>query len=73
MSTLFTRFCCSYTLKGVNRPGTEYSCVQYGKIFDGPSDQASIDAMRVCTNNIVCLLLTCLKELENQLRSSPNQ
>jgi endoglucanase len=31
-------------LVGANRSGTEYSCLSWG-IFDGPSDQASIDAM----------------------------
>jgi len=40
-------------LRGVNRPGTEYSCVQYGKIFDGPTDQASIDKMRDWKMNAV--------------------
>lgn len=34
-------------IKGVNRPGTEYSCIQYNRIFDGPIDQASINAMKV--------------------------
>lgn len=33
-------------LHGVNRSGTEYQCVQGRKIFDGPSDQASIIAMK---------------------------
>eukprot|EP01111_Echinosteliopsis_oligospora_P004149 TRINITY_DN1657_c0_g1_i1.p1 TRINITY_DN1657_c0_g1~~TRINITY_DN1657_c0_g1_i1.p1 ORF type:complete len:572 (-),score=150.53 TRINITY_DN1657_c0_g1_i1:95-1810(-) len=40
-------------LRGANRPGTEYSCVQYGKIFDGPVDQASIDSMRSWKMNAV--------------------
>jgi len=40
-------------LRGANRPGTEYSCVQYGKIFDGPVDQKSIDAMRSWKMNAV--------------------
>jgi len=31
---------------GVNRSGTEYECVQGYGIFDGPSDQASITAMK---------------------------
>ncbi len=34
------------TLHGVNRSGTEYSCVQGNGIFDGPSDQASLTAMK---------------------------
>jgi endoglucanase len=33
-------------LRGVDRSGTEYSCVQGNGIFDGPSDQASITAMK---------------------------
>jgi endoglucanase len=33
------------TLHGVNRSGTEYSCVQGHGIFDGPSDDASIAAI----------------------------
>jgi hypothetical protein len=33
-------------LHGVNRSGTEYACVQGNGIFDGPSDQASITAMK---------------------------
>jgi hypothetical protein len=32
-------------LRGVNRSGTEYACVQYGGPFDGPSDQASVTAI----------------------------
>jgi endoglucanase len=33
-------------LHGVDRSGTEYSCVNGTGIFDGPSDQASITAMK---------------------------
>ena len=33
-------------LRGVNRSGTEYACVQGNGIFDGPSDQASITAIK---------------------------
>lgn len=33
-------------LRGVGRSGTEYECVQGHGIFDGPSDQASVSAMR---------------------------
>jgi hypothetical protein len=33
-------------LHGVDRSGTEYSCVQDNGIFDGPNDQASITAMK---------------------------
>jgi hypothetical protein len=32
-------------LLGVNRPGTEYQCVEGGEFFQGPSDRASIEAM----------------------------
>lgn len=32
-------------LRGVNRSGTEYACIQGWGIFDGPSDTASIRAM----------------------------
>ena len=33
-------------LHGVNRSGTEYSCVQGNGIFDGPNSQTSITAMK---------------------------
>jgi endoglucanase len=33
-------------LRGANRSGTEYSCVQGNGIFDGPSNQASLTAMK---------------------------
>jgi hypothetical protein len=33
-------------LRGVNRSGTEYACIQGWGIFDGPSDAASVQAMR---------------------------
>jgi endoglucanase len=33
-------------LLGVNRAGPEYGCVEEGKIFDGPTDWASIKAMK---------------------------
>lgn len=33
-------------LLGVNRPGTEYQCVEGGQFFEGPSDRASIMAMK---------------------------
>ena len=32
-------------LRGVNRSGTEYACVQGWGIFDGPSDAASVQAI----------------------------
>jgi endoglucanase len=40
-------------LHGVNRSGTEYACVQGNGIFDGPSDQASITAMKSWNVNAV--------------------
>jgi len=33
-------------LRGVSRAGTEYSCIQGNGIFDGPSDNASLEAIR---------------------------
>ncbi len=39
-------------LRGVNRSGSEYMC-QYGPIFDGPVDQASIDAIKAWGVNTV--------------------
>ncbi len=32
-------------IRGVNRSGTEYACVQGGVVFEGPSDDASIEAI----------------------------
>ena len=40
-------------LHGVNRQGTEYMCAQGRGIFDGPSDQASIDAIKSWRANAV--------------------
>ncbi len=40
-------------LRGVNRSGTEFACVQGNGIFEGPSDQASITAMRTWHINAV--------------------
>jgi endoglucanase len=40
-------------LLGVDRPGTEYQCVNGQGIFDGPSDQASITAMLTWDVNAV--------------------
>ena len=39
-------------LIGANRSGTEYQCLTYG-VFDGPSDQASIDAMLQWHINVI--------------------
>lgn len=38
---------------GVNRSGTEYSCIHHIGFFDGPSDAASIRAMAAWNVNIV--------------------
>jgi hypothetical protein len=40
-------------LLGVNRSGAEYSCVEEGRIFDGPTDWASIKAMKSWKINVV--------------------
>jgi endoglucanase len=40
-------------LHGVNRSGTEFLCVQGHGIFDGPTDQASISAMKTWGINAV--------------------
>jgi endoglucanase len=44
-------------LLGVNRSGAEYACVEEGKIFDGPTDWASIEAMKSWKINAVRLPL----------------
>jgi endoglucanase len=44
-------------LRGVNRSGTEYACVQGFGIFDGPSDEASVQAIASWHVNFVRLLL----------------
>ena len=40
-------------LRGVNRSGTEYACVQGWGIFDGPADSASVAAMAAWNINVV--------------------
>jgi endoglucanase len=40
-------------LHGVNRSGTEYKCIQGGGIFDGPSDESSIQAIASWKANAV--------------------
>jgi hypothetical protein len=42
-------------LHGVNRSGTEYACIQGWGIFDGPTDDASVAALRSWNANIVHL------------------
>lgn len=43
----------SIQLRGVNRSGTEYACVQGFGIFEGPSDAASVKAIASWRVNIV--------------------
>jgi endoglucanase len=40
-------------LRGVNRMGLEYMCVQAGGVADGPVDQASVNGMRTWRNSNV--------------------
>ncbi|MER6421080.1 cellulase family glycosylhydrolase [Streptomyces sp. NPDC001137] len=40
-------------LRGVNRSGTEFMCVQNRGIFDGPADNASIQAIKNWRANVV--------------------
>lgn len=40
-------------LRGVNYSGTEYACIQGWGIFDGPSDQAMVSAMKAWKANFV--------------------
>jgi len=42
-------------LHGVNRSGTEYACIDGWGIFDGPSDDASISAIKSWNANVVHL------------------
>ena len=44
-------------LRGVNRAGNEYACVQGFGIFDGPSDEASVTAIASWHVNFVRVLL----------------
>ncbi|MBV9094647.1 MAG: cellulase family glycosylhydrolase [Streptosporangiaceae bacterium] len=44
-------------LRGVNRSGTEYACIQGWGIFDGPSDAASVRAIAAWHINFVRVLL----------------
>ena len=46
-----------FTLRGVDRSGTEYECVQGYGIFAGPADQASVTAMKSWGINAVRLPL----------------
>src|SRR5947209_9726454 len=44
-------------LRGVDRSGTEYACVQGWGVFDGPSDAASVRAIAAWHANFVRVLL----------------
>lgn len=50
-----------FQIRGVNRSGTEYACVQRGGLFDGPSDDASLEAIAAWGANAVRIPLneTC--------------
>lgn len=58
---------------GVNRSGGEYGCVQGKLIFDGPTDQATVDAMRTWNLNTVRLPLNeeCWLGTENVPADGP--
>lgn len=45
------------TLRGVNRSGTEYACIQGWGIFDGPSSAASVSAIASWHVNFVRVLV----------------
>jgi endoglucanase len=45
------------TLRGVNRSGTEYACIQGWGMFDGPSDASSVRAIASWRVNFVRVLL----------------
>jgi endoglucanase len=47
----------SVSLRGVNRSGTEYACIQGFGIFDGPSNDASVQAIASWHVNFVRVLL----------------
>lgn len=55
-------------LRGVNRSGTEYACIDGWGVFDGPADQASIDAMKAWGVNAVRVPLNsaCWLDLKDQ-------
>lgn len=40
-------------LRGVDRSGSEYMCLGSNQVFDGPSDQVSVSAMRAWQINVV--------------------
>ncbi len=42
-------------LRGIDRSGTEYACIQGNGVFDGPSDAASVQAMKSWGINAVLI------------------
>jgi aryl-phospho-beta-D-glucosidase BglC (GH1 family) len=58
---------------GVNRSGGEFGCVQDKEIFDGPTDQAAVDAMLTWNINTVRLPLNeeCWLGTENLPATAP--
>ncbi len=44
-------------LRGIDRAGTEYMCIQGNGVFDGPSDGASVQAMKSWNINAVLIPL----------------
>ncbi|MCY0927913.1 cellulase family glycosylhydrolase [Streptomyces sp. H27-H1] len=59
---------------GVNRSGGEFGCVQGKEIFDGPTNQAAIDAMKAWNINTVRLPLNeeCWLGTENIPATAPS-
>lgn len=55
-------------LRGVNRAGTEYACIDGWGVFHGPTDQASVDAMKTWGINTVRIPLNsaCWLDLREQ-------
>jgi endoglucanase len=60
-------------LRGVNRSGLEYSCIQGSGFFDGPSDDASIAAMASWATDVVRLPLNedCWLGINGNTKNAP--
>ena len=58
-------------LMGVNKSGTEYMC-QHGQIFEGPTDQNSINVMKSWGVNFVRIPLNEACWLDNKISWAPN-
>src|SRR6185369_5866569 len=50
---LVTAWGAPYRLLGVNRSSGEFACIQGNGMWDGPADQASIDAMKTWNVHVV--------------------